>query len=316
MALAARRSLRDTKALIWLFNEHVRENRPSEALYYLDAILRTQPGLRGSFANSLVTFASVPGAQPALISLLGGDPPWRPWFLGELAAKASAPSITYAVLSGLASTPNPPRDSELKPYLDQLISEGQYQLAFVTWWHFLPPASARMIPFVFNGDFELPVSGLPFDWVIGSIRGASTDIVETGDKDYGHGLQVVFANTRVPYRQVSKLLVLPPGGYQLTGQVKADRLMNERGMVWRIFCADDTKLTLATSEPVMGTNDWHSFATAFEVPATGCTAQWLRLELAAQFPIEEQVSGAVWYDDLVIQSPRSANAEVTSSTGN
>ena len=313
MALAAHRSLRDTKALIWLFDARVRENRPSDALYYLDAILRTQPDLEGSFANSLVTFASVPGAQPALVSLLGSDPPWRQWFLGQLAAKAPTPQITYAVLSGLASTPNPLRDSELKPYLDRLIGDGQYQLAFVTWWHFLPAASARMIPFVFNGDFELPVSGLPFDWVIGSIRGASTNVVETGDKDHGHALQIVFANTRVPYRQVSKLLMLPPGGYQLSGEVKADHLVNERGMIWRIFCADDTKVTLATSEPVVGTSDWHSFAKRFEVPSTGCSAQWLRLELAARFPIEEQVSGAVWYDDLAIRSAEGAAAEVTTN---
>ena len=313
MALAAHRSMRDTKALVWLFNERVRENRPADALYYADAILRTHPELEGTFANALVVFASVPRRAAGAHTPLGNDPPWRPWFLGRLAAKASAPSITYTVLSGLASTPNPPRDSEVKPYLDRLIGDKQYQLAFLTWWHFLPPALRRTIPFVFNGDFELPINGVPFNWLIGSITGASTRIVDTRDKDHDHALQVVFANRRVPYRQVSKLLILPPGSYQLSGQVKADHLVNERGVVWRIFCADDTKVTLVTSAPVMGTSDWHGFAATFEVPATGCAAQWLRLELAARFPIEEQVSGAVWYDDLKIKLESGADAEVTSN---
>jgi hypothetical protein len=307
MKLAARRSLRDSKALAWLFNARVHENRPGNALFYADAILRTRVDLRESFANALLTFAHVSTARPALIKVLGGDPPWREWFLGELAAEAPEPSITYAVLSGLASTPNPPRDSELKPYLDHLIGEKQYRLAFLTWWHFLPKDLSSTIPFVFNGDFELPVSGLAFDWAIGSIHGARTSIIETRDEFHGHALQVVFAGTRVRYRHVSKLLVLPPGSYQLNGMFRSDRLVNERGVVWRIFCAGNSNTTLGISDSAVGTSDWRKFGTAFQVPSTGCAAQWLRLELAARFPIEEQVSGAVWYDDLAITWPTAAD---------
>lgn len=308
MRLAAGRSLRDTTALVWLFNQSVRDGRPAEALHYVDAILRTRPDLQSAFAEPLVTLADNPDARPDLIKMLAGAPAWRSWFLGQLAAKAPEPSITYAVLSGLAATSDPPTDGELGPYLNRLIGEGQYQLAFLAWWHFLPATVSKTIPFVFNGNFERPVSGLPFDWMIGGVRGATTTIVDTGDKDHGHALRVVFGNTRVPYRQVSKLLVLPPGKFELSGEVSADHLVNERGMMWRIFCADDAKVTLATTGPVAGTSSWHGFHTRFEVPPTGCKAQWLRLELAARFPIEEQVSGAISYDNLAIRWASAADA--------
>ena len=137
--------------------------------------------------------------------------------------------------------------------------------------------------------------------MIAPTKGVTTEVVDTGEKDRGRALRVVFGGTRVPYHQVSKLLMLPPGAYQLSGLVKADQLVNERGMIWHIFCAEDTKVSLATSTAVVGTFPWRPFSTDFDVPATGCHAQWLRLELAARFPIEEQVSGAVWYDGLTIQ---------------
>jgi hypothetical protein len=300
MQLVAARSLRDTEALLWLFNDSVRRNDASGALSYLDPILRTRPQLRAAFAGALTSFARVASARPALVDLLGRDPPWRGWALGEIARTAD-PAVTNAVLSSLAATSAPPRAGELKPYLDRLIAEERYKLAFLTWLGVVSVDSSRPVPFAFNGDFELPLSGLPFDWRIAPIKGAATEIVESPDGRHGHVLQVVFGNARVPYRQVSKLLMLPPGPHRLSGDVEAERLVNERGVVWRITCADGIKVVLAASAPVVGTNPWQPFAVEFVVPETGCRAQWLRLELAARFAIEEQVSGTVRYDNLTIR---------------
>ena len=300
MQLAAARSSHDTEALLWLFNDSVRRDDAIGALSYLDPILRTRPQLRQAFAGALASFANVASARPALVALLGRDPPWRGWALAEI-AKASDPAVTNAVLSSLAATAAPPRGVELRPFLDRLIAEGRYELAFMTWLSFLSADVSRTVPFVFNGDFELPPSGLPFDWQVAPIKGATTEVVDTTDKGHGHVLQVVFGDTRVPYRQVSKLLVLPPGPYVLSGEVEVDRLVNERGVVWRITCAEGTRSVLATSEPVAGTSSWHPFAVDFAVPPTGCRAQWLRLQLAARFAIDEQVSGTVRYDNLSIR---------------
>ena len=149
-----------------------------------------------------------------------------------------------------------------------------------------------------NGDFEEPLSGLPFDWVLDRIRGASTEIVATG-ADQNHALRVVFHATEVPYRHVFQTLLLPSGRYQFSGEVRAE-LRNERGMQWTIRCADSDEL-LGSSERVAGKLSWQIFDMTFEVRAArNCRAQVLRLELAARIPAEQQAAGTIWYDNLVI----------------
>jgi hypothetical protein len=310
MTLAGDRSLRDSGAQVWLFSQRMREKDFGRALRHADAVLRTRPDLHGQFLPCLTLIASDSAARPALVEVLGADPPWRARFLGELARGAPSAAVAYAVLSALEASPHPPRVGEFKPYLDQAIGTGQFELAFLAWLSFLRPDQSKALPYVYNGDFELPISGLPFDWTIAAIRGAVTETTDTGEEELGRALRVVFANTRVPYRHVSKLLVLPPGAYELTGLVKADALVNERGMRWRVFCAEEEQQSLGESESVVGTTGWRSFAAEFEIPASRCRAQWLRLELAARIPLEEQVSGAIWYDRLAIRrvSPSTANA--------
>lgn len=299
MSLAANRSLRDTGAQAWLFDQRLRQRKFAEALQHADAILRTRPDLLDQFLAPLTAIAADGPGRQALVDVLKTDPPWRAWFLARLPQQSSA-STTYAVLSALATAAAPLPAAELQPYIDQLIKGGDYQVAFLAWLHFLPPAQSNALPYLFNGDFELPVSGIVFDWTIATIRGATTTVVDTGEKDLGHVLRAVFSSTRVPYRQVSKLLVLPPGAYDLTGLVKSDNFVNARGMVWQITCAEDETQVVGTSDPVVGTSSWRSFGMGFVVPSSGCQAQWLRLKLAARIPVEEQVSGAIWYDRLAI----------------
>jgi hypothetical protein len=82
--------------------------------------------------------------------------------------------------------------------------------------------------------------------------------------------------------------------------VKADHLEAERGMIWRVVCESPDHQSLGTTEPVVGTSDWRQFSMMFVVPSNDCRAQWLRLELDARNPIEQQVAGAVWYDGLTL----------------
>jgi hypothetical protein len=311
MQLAGSRSSRDPGVQIWLFNRRVGAGAFADAVKHADALMRTRPDLNEQVLPALILLAKDPASRPALVELLGGDPPWRQWFLSELPRQASSPAAAYAVLSGLRQTAQPPRATELKPYLDQLIGAGEFELAFLAWLHFLPTSQLKALPYVYNGGFERPVSGLPFDWVIRPIKGADTTIANTGDNELNKGLRVLFANRRVHYRQVSKLLVLPPGDYQLTGMVKADHLVNERGMLWHVFCAEGDHQSLGASEPVIGTTDWSSFAADFEIPSSGCRAQWLRLELAANIPIEEHIAGAIWYDHLVIRRVHRSHIDAT-----
>ncbi len=301
MELAGNRSRHDAIAQVWLLDQNIRQGRMIEALSNADALLRTRPEIRKLLLPALSVVAEDTIAKKALVERLAADPPWRSWLLSEL-PKAVAPSTGFAVLSGLQVTDRPPRNNEIQPYLVQLIEAGRFELAYLSWLHFLPAGTAKPISYAYNGDFELPPSGLSFDWVIAPITGARTDIVDTGESGRGKAVRVTFANTRVLYRHLSKLMILPPGRYQLSGEASTDGLVTERGLAWRIYCAEGAnKKPIGESALFKGTVSWHRFTTGFEVPPTDCRAQWVRLELAARVALEQEIGGEIWFDNLTVE---------------
>ena len=82
--------------------------------------------------------------------------------------------------------------------------------------------------------------------------------------------------------------------------MSADDLVTDRGMVWRVYCAEGDKQLIGETPLISGTFKWQPFAADFTVPAAKCHAQWLRLENAARVAIEQQISGEVWYDHMAI----------------
>lgn len=299
MSVAARRTRRDLSVETWLFDERFRQGRLEDALRHADAILRQKPDMLGILSPTLAEIARRDDLRRALIDVLNFGPPWRKDVLGALAQSAE-PAANEAVFIGLEHSTQPLQLAEMAPYLNRLVAAGQYDLAFLTWLRALPLAQSEQLPYVYNGDFDIPVTGLPFDWAITNVDGATTEVADSGDENRGPALHVAFWGSRVNYHHVGKLLLLPPGGYRLTGLVKADDIENAHGLVWRIYCADHEDQTIGVTPTVVGNSDWTEFSADFEVPSEGCSAQWLRLEIAATVSIEQQISGTVWYDHLAI----------------
>jgi len=300
MKLAADRSRRDGLVEVWSFYRAAKLGEFDRAVAHADAVLRSRPNLRDQIAPTLISFAMDNEAKSAVVGILAQQPPWRGWYLGELAKQTDDPGLAYGVYADLGKTSQPPNDKELGSYLNNLIGAVRFDQAYLTWINFLPEDRRRNIRFAYNGDFEYLPTGLPFDWSIAPVAGASTEIVERNDIENGHAVRVEFANRRVGYRHLRKLMMLPPGPYQLTGSAMAQDLENERGLVWRVSCAEMDRQRLAETVPIKGTTDWHEISIGFEVPQTGCRAQWLTLELAARVALEEQIGGEVWFDDLAV----------------
>lgn len=305
MTFAGQMALHDAATQFWLLNDDLMNGRAAEAIGQADIILRTKPQVAAQLVPPLAAIASDDNGRRALVDELLGNPPWRPWLLQAL-PNAAGSSVAYAVLGELSSRGATIGDDEIRPLLNQLVADGNFQLAFLTWLRMRPDWPVDQ--FLSDGGFDKVLGGIPFDWILAPIPGAKTEIVDSRNNQEGPALRITFANTRVAYKNVRKLLLLRPGRYSLSGLVRMNELHSDQGMAWRLYCANGDKQRLAESEHFSGTEAWRTFAVQFAVPESGCSAQWLQLEHAARTAVEQQIGGEIWFDHMAIELDQAATA--------
>jgi hypothetical protein len=269
------------------------------AIGYADTLLRTRPQLVYQVMPTLGRIAETRDARGELKKLLARDPPWRLAFFANLPSAITDARTPLEFLLDLKESPIPPAAAELRSYLDFLVTQKFYDLAYYTWLQFLSQEQLSKAGRLFNGGFESEPSGLPFDWILSRGSGSIVKIAARSDPSGGHALFMQFGPGRVEFPGVTQLLHLSPGSYELQGAYKVD-LMSQLGLQWRITCADNQTPLNEDTEPFSGIDPrWNEFQISFIVPS-GCLVQKLRLLSGARSASEKFMSGSVWFDDLKI----------------
>jgi hypothetical protein len=295
---AGARTWRNLGTQIWLFEHAYIAKDYAAALPHADAMFRVEPRLISPVFPTIAAFTTDPRGLKALAEFLVTDPPWRQWVVQSLANRLYSKTDLDRFYAMLSDSRSPPTKPELLSYMQRLIKDGRYDTAYRKWRASLP-ASQSTAGLLYNGDFSLPIDDMPFNWVMGRVAGAHAQIVSPDDAK-GRALRVEFSGARINFDDVSQLMLLPPGRYRLAGRVKADNLRTSRGLWWRILCVTGSKATLAHTDPLSGNVPWRDFQADFEVPAEGCKAQKLQLELPARIASEHEIEGQVWYQDIRI----------------
>ena len=306
MRMAGARTWRNLGTQLWLFENSIRRADYTDALSHADAMLRVEPAFLSQIFPTLAAFTTDPRGLRAVADFLATGPPWRDWFLRSISDRLFDKSHLDQLYSMLKVSQSPPTKPELNSYLNRLIKDGRFELAYRSWREALPPAQQAENGFPYNGRFEFPLDELPFNWVLRRVLGADTQIVPAGDAR-GNALRVQFSGARVDFANVEQLMLLPPGHYRLSGRVKADDLRTSRGLWWHVFCAAGPKTVLAHTDLVSGSLRWTDFSVEFDVPTDGCGSQKLQLQLPARIASEKRIEGQVWYQDLRI-TPAPAGA--------
>ncbi len=305
MQAAARLSLHESVALYWLMRKSTAASDYKTAIYYADALLRTNPGTGPYVVPVLAHFAEQKASHGLLKAVLDGNPPWRGLFFAMLPNSVTDVRTPLDLLLALRASPTPPTPEDIGRYLQFLIGHKFYDLAYYTWLQFLPPEELRSAGLLFNGNFEVAPSGLPFDWVITQGSGVTVDIVPRPDKNDERALLLDFLYGRVDYHSVTQLVLLAPGTYQFDGQYQG-KVAGPRGLKWRIVCAGEAATRLGESAMISGVaSTWREFAFTFTVPSAECRAQYVQLDLDARMASEQLVSGSIMFDELHIS--RAAN---------
>ncbi|MEQ1577782.1 MAG: hypothetical protein ABL894_09020 [Hyphomicrobium sp.] len=301
MRTAVRFSLRESAALAWLIDKSFERNDYTAAMSFSDSLMRTRPQTRKAVIARLSLAAETRAGNSALKALLATNPPWRANFFALVAQNVTDARTPLDLLLSLQGTDTPPTSADLKNYLDFLVGKKLYGVAYSAWLQFLPPEQLSSAGFVVNGDFERSPSGLPFDWVIKPGAGVTVAVEQHPDRLSEHGLQITLGPGRVTFHPMVQLTTLPPGEYIFSARYKG-LLNGRRGLLWRIACALKPSAPLAQSASALGkTPAWTPLAFSIIIPQSGCEAQHLKLELDARSASEQLVSGAVWYDDVVIR---------------
>jgi hypothetical protein len=304
MSLAAARSWRNPSPHVWLFAQAIRRGKFEEALVQADGLLRVYPKYDETLFPVLTVFGIDPGALAALEGALAANPPWRRSFLRAIVNGANDRLMTQLYQS-LIHSRQPPTADEMKPYLDRLILVGRFEQAYQDWRATSSPAET-VGRYPYNGNFEAPPDGLPFNWVFESIAGAEIQITEAPDRGNSRALRMQFSGARAKLGRVGQLLMLAPGSYDLELAVKSSRLRTERGPVWQISCAESRAL-LAETKPVTGTTPWTDLKIRFSVPSSDCSAQWLQLIIPARTASESEIEGDVWFQSFRVTPAAIAN---------
>ena len=307
MHAAGQRSNRESMAIYWLMLKSHEGRDYAAAIYYADLLLRTRPDAIKLVMPTLARMAESKEANSELKKLITGNPPWRTRFFDVLPTNVTDARTPLDLLLSIRDTPEPPTARDLRSYLNFLIGRKFSDLAFYTWLQFLPPAQLSRTGLLFNGSFEITLSGLPFDWVISAGAGASVNTVAHPDQDGQRALHLQFDNGRVNFGGVKQMIVLAPGTYRFEGKYKG-KITGRRGLLWRVTCVGARSKLIGESQMVLGvTRSWKEFDLAFTVPGTECPAQQVRLLHDARSASEQLVTGSMWYDELkisrIVQTP-------------
>jgi hypothetical protein len=214
----------------------------------------------------------------ALESALRKNPTFRDRLLEHLAANNADPDL---ILRLARNVPPPAGAAGPAPWQERLVmsmaEQGQIARAYGLWRTFYAPRAPDKKVGVYDGRFQgLPGSG-PFSW---HFPASPAGVAE---RSAARTLQVDYYG-RDNAELVNQLLMLPAGQHRLSIRAEGDAEGEGSKLSWTISChpskAEIGSLVLrnlAYTPRVLTAN--------FTVPASGCSAQWLRLVGAAgEFP--------------------------------
>ena len=212
---------------------------------YLD----TEPGRRKIF-GSLVSQKS--GLSPAYKLLFE----WRDRGITDLAWETNR--LTYA-----------------------LLADGQGRVAHNLFLQTLSDQQRKEAGYVFNGRFNLQLSGNPFDWSIKNQTGVSFQHVHEENRDRVANeparLEIRFLGNPLQFKNVSQFLRLPAGRYEVSVSYSSHDLVTPKPIELTLECVEGST-RLAAIGIGQGSKDETIETANFTVPAANCDMARLQFE--------------------------------------
>jgi len=250
LRIALRRNPRSREARIYLLELLVNEGRVTEAVEQIEILSRLMPERRGFFQSNLLFLATSPETRSEALASIT-EKGARLDLISSLANAGASSSMvldTYQSFDGLNLGDD--ADLYINRWTAPLIQREDYNGAKRIWAHFYPDAKSDAL--IFDDAFS-GMLGSPFGW---TVKSSSRGYAKFGKRGlvgeyYGRG----------PAPLAEQLLLLPPGGYQISFA----GVMHVEAVQFFIKCIDGVQLIRSGIAK--------KSSLAFEVPAIGCEAQ-------------------------------------------
>ena len=260
----------ETTALQRTLQTAVTDGDSAAALAKLDILFRRWPGQFASFAPIIPYLLSLPDGYQVGLSELRKSPPWRGRFLAYLNRDPGTVDLAYRLqldLNGNLQETNP---GEIASTVSALLRFKKYDLAHRLFLLTLNETDRENYGYLFNSNFELALSGRPFDWSLRDQPGVrvsrETKSTAQGDET---ALTIRFHGKPVKQIGVTQYLYLPAGKYQLTVDLDADNLKTPKGLFVQITCLDPRRAVSKLDIPPGSYRD-RILQSTFVLPDSSC----------------------------------------------
>lgn len=296
VTLAGNWSLRDGPAHAWLIERRLHQGDYASAFAHADALMRRSVEVQPQVFKLMATAATADRrALRPIAERLIHKPSWREPFLTHLAGVPNGLEAAAGLALMLAPSRAPFSDAETGVLLSRLVDAGQFRAAADFRRRLAPTASAAT---PHDGGFDGRPGAAPFRWWIDNGVGAAVEMVPDDLDPKQSALRVEYDGYSNP-GLLHQFVALPAGVYELKGRWRSDTALPDDRLAWTLACAEDRREIAEAVQPAAaGETSWRTFTVRFEVPASGCEGQWLRLRPS---PGDRRTTLIVWYDDLQIR---------------
>lgn len=290
---AAELSRRDLPTQLWLIDHYVAENNAEGALDHFGTALTTAPESGEVLFPILVKASSDENLVAPLASFLRQPRPWRDALLAKIAIEGPSGRTVDRLFRRLERSGLELEPTVAAALINRLVNERAFQAAL---HHYSAATGGRPPSLIRNGSFNAPPKFAPLDWELLDTGDAGAYVVpRAGDPSEG---QLEFTSSAGGSATLARQLVVAPAGdYVLRSRGRLYDAGSDAAPLWSIRCDQATR-PLARLPTLEAGEDWQVQAVRLSIPATGCPALWLSLDLPDR-RVGATVSGAIDRVELV-----------------
>ena len=269
-------SRRDLATQLWLIEDSVRRDNIVETLRHYDHALRTNRSSQNLLFPALVAATGRPALTESIAALVASNPPWVKEFLYVFGQGAPNASSTAQFLESVRRRGYAGAMPNANDIPARLAAIGDYRSARRA-YDAIQRGSSDIV--AADDPFAKSPKLPPFDWDLASTQNmrAEPHLLDAGDRTTA---LAVFASGGQSGVAASRLVTMRPGSYLLSIATRSQGAPLPDAVTLTVTCAPSQGVLMSTPVAPRAVG-WRTVSARFDVPGTGCAAQWLRLNVQA-----------------------------------